>query len=311
MTDIAPPAVAPRRRFRLPISGRAAVVIVPYLWLILFLMVPMLIVLEISFSNQRIGIPPYEPILHYVQGQYVQLSLNLANYAYLFTDDIYALAYISSVKVAFFSTIFCLLLGYPMAYGIARSSPGARTILLMLVIMPFWTSFLIRIYAWIGILKENGLINNVLMSIGIIHQPLQMLYTPFSVYVGMVYGYLPFMILPLYANLEKMDVSLLEAAADLGARPWKTFLTVTLPLSMPGLIAGSLLVFIPACGEYVIPSLLGGPDTYMIGTQIASEFFENRDWPVASAVAITLLVLLLGPIVWYQRVETRTRGGAK
>jgi putrescine transport system permease protein len=271
----------------------------------------MLIVLEISFSEARIGIPPYQPILQVLEQRYVEIKLNFGNYAYLFTDDIYISAYFSSVKVAFFSTILCLLIGYPMAYGIARSTPGTRTVLLMLVIMPFWTSFLIRIYAWIGILKENGLFNDLLLWIGLIHQPLAILNTPIAVYIGMVYGYLPFMILPLYTNLEKLDGSLLEAAADLGARPWTTFLRVTLPLSMPGVLAGSLLVFIPACGEYVIPSLLGGPNTYMIGTQIAGEFFLNHDWPVASAVAVALLVILLGPIVWYQRLETRNRGAAR
>ena len=308
MSDAPPTGV---KGFRLPVSGRTLVISIPYLWLLLFLLLPMLIVLEISFSEARIGIPPYEPILQFLENRYIDIKLNFGNYGYLFTDDIYISAYFNSVKVAFFSTILCLLIGYPMAYGIARSAPGQRTVLLMMVIMPFWTSFLIRIYAWIGILKENGIFNNMLMAIGVIHQPLAILNTPAAVYVGMVYGYLPFMILPLYTNLEKLDVSLLEAAADLGARPWKTFVQVTLPLSMPGVLAGSLLVFIPACGEYVIPSLLGGPNTYMIGTQIAGEFFLNHDWPVASAVAIALLVILLLPIVWYQRLETRNRGGAK
>ncbi len=298
------------KSFRLPISGRLLVISVPYFWLLLFLLLPMLIVLEISFSEARIGIPPYQPILQFVENRYLEIKLNFGNYNYLFTDDIYVSAYFNSVKVAFFSTILCLLIGYPMAYGIARSEPGQRTVLLMMVIMPFWTSFLIRIYAWIGILKENGIFNNLLLAVGLIHQPIAILNTPAAVYIGMVYGYLPFMILPLYTNLEKLDGSLLEAAADLGARPWKTFLEVTLPLSMPGVLAGSLLVFIPACGEYVIPSLLGGPNTYMIGTQIAGEFFLNHDWPVASAVAIALLVILLLPIVWYQRLEARNRGGA-
>lgn len=308
MSDAPPPGY---KGIRLPISGRTLVISIPYFWLLLFLLLPMLIVLEISFSEARIGIPPYEPLLQFVENRYVEIKLNFGNYGYLFTDDIYVSAYFNSVKVAFFSTILCLLIGYPMAYGIARSEPGQRTVLLMMVIMPFWTSFLIRIYAWIGILKENGIFNNLLLAIGVIHQPLAILNTPTAVYIGMVYGYLPFMILPLYTNLEKLDGSLLEAAADLGARPWKTFLTVTLPLSMPGVLAGSLLVFIPACGEYVIPSLLGGPNTYMIGTQIAGEFFLNHDWPVASAVAIALLVILLLPIVWYQRLETRNRGAAK
>lgn len=289
--------------------GRWLVIAAPYLWLILFLLVPTLIVLKISFATTQIGIPPYTPLLSVVEDGAVQIKLFVSNYYFWAKDNIYVDAYFNSVTVAFFSTVLCLLVGYPMAYAIARANSGTRSILLMLVVMPFWTSMLIRIYAWIGILKDTGFISQFLQWTGLIHGPISILYTPFSVYLGMVYGYLPFMILPLYSNLEKLDGALLEAAADLGARPWRTFISVTWPLSLPGVIAGSLLVFIPACGEYVIPALLGGPNTFMIGTQIANDFFENRDWPQASAVAITLLVILLAPIVWFERVQAQ-QGGA-
>jgi putrescine transport system permease protein len=205
--------------------------------------------------------------------------------------------------VAAVSTLWCLLIGYPMAYAIARASTAWKNLLLMLIILPFWTSFLLRVYAWIGLLKSNGVINNVLLALGVIHEPLTLMQTDFAVYVGIVYSYLPFMILPLYANLEKHDTTLLEAAADLGARPWRAFLRVTLPLSMPGILAGCLLVFIPAVGEYVIPSLLGRTDQLMIGRVLSDEFFANRDWPVASAVAILILILLVVPIMLFQRVQ--------
>ncbi len=289
--------------------GRGAVIAIPTLWLVLFLLVPTLIVLVISFATTRIGIPPFTPLLSWADDGALQIKLFVSNYAFWAKDNIYLEAYFDSVKLALLSTLLCLALGYPMAYAIARAPSGLRTILLMMVVMPFWTSFLIRIYAWIGILKDTGFINQILLGLGVIHEPISMLYTPFSVYLGMVYGYLPFMILPLYSNLEKLDGTLLEAAADLGARPWRSFVSVTWPLSLPGVIAGSLLVFIPACGEYVIPALLGGPDTYMIGTQIANDFFENRDWPQASAVAISLLIFLLAPIVWFERVQARQTGG--
>ena len=219
------------------------------------------------------------------------------NYQYLWEDSLYYLAYLGSIKIAVVSTIICLLIGYPMAYYIARAPETTRNILLMLVILPFWTSFLLRVYAWIGILKSNGLINNFLMSIGVISAPLPMLQTDFAVYVGIVYTYLPFMILPLYTNLVKLDNDLLEASADLGSKPLTTFLTVTLPLSIPGILAGSLLVLVPVIGEFVIPALLGGPDTLMIGRVLWDEFFSNRDWPVASAVAIIMLLVLVIPIM--------------
>jgi putrescine transport system permease protein len=285
--------------------GRRLVTAVPMLWLLLFFMVPFILVFGISFSQAQLSIPPYAPLWEWVDHRVLALRVHLSNYAFLATDALYISSYIYSLKVAAVSTLFCLLLGYPMAYGIARAAPATRSLLLMLVILPFWTSFLLRVYAWIGLLKNNGVINNILMSLGIIHQPIVMMQTDFAVYIGIVYSYLPFMILPLYANLEKHDRTLLEAAADLGARPWKAFLRVTLPLSRPGIVAGALLVFIPAVGEYVIPSLLGRSDQLMIGRVLSDEFFENRDWPVASAVAIAMLLLLVIPIVIFQRQQGR------
>ncbi|MEQ9812411.1 MAG: ABC transporter permease subunit [Azospirillaceae bacterium] len=287
-------------------GSRRGVILVPYLWLLLFFLVPFLIVLKISLSEYAISQPPYTPLLEWVDGIYLEIRLNFGNYLYLVEDDLYAISYLNSVKIAAISTLLTLILGYPMAYAIARSDAKIRTALLMLVILPFWTSFLIRVYAWIGILKDNGVINNVLIWLGVIDQPIQMLQTDFAVYVGITYSYLPFMILPLYATLQKLDISLLEAAADLGCPPWRTFLTVTLPLSLPGVVAGSLLVFIPAVGEFVIPALLGGPDTLMIGRVLWQEFFNNRDWPVASAVAIAILLLLVVPMVIFQWSQARS-----
>ena len=285
--------------------GKPLVTAVPMLWLVLFFMVPFMIVFGISFSQSVLAIPPYEALWGWTDDKVLQLRLHLGNYNYLFTDSLYVSSYLYSVKVAAVSTFFCLLLGYPMAYGIARASTTQRNIFLMLIILPFWTSFLLRVYAWIGLLKSNGVINNVLMWLGIIHEPITMMQTDFAVYIGIVYSYLPFMILPLYSNLEKHDRTLLEAAADLGSRPWKAFMRITLPLSVPGIVAGSLLVFIPAVGEYVIPSLLGRTDQLMIGRVLSDEFFENRDWPVASAVAIAILLLLVIPIMIFQRYQNR------
>jgi putrescine transport system permease protein len=286
-------------------TGKKFVIAVPYLWLLLFFLVPFLIVFKISFSEARIAMPPYAPLLEWAGHQVVAIRLNLGNYAFLLTDDLYVSSYLYSVKVAAISAFLCLLIGYPMAWAIARATPAWRSVFLMLVILPFWTSFLLRVYAWIGLLKSNGVINNVLMALGVIDAPITMMQTDFAVYVGIVYSYLPFMILPLYANLEKHDQTLLEAAADLGASPLTTFLRVTLPLSMPGIVAGVLLVFIPAVGEYVIPSLLGRTDQLMIGRVLADEFFANRDWPVASAVAIFMLALLMVPIMVFQRIQSR------
>ncbi len=294
---------------RLGLDGRTAVIAVPYLWLLMFFLVPFVIVLKISFSDAQISMPPYQPLLHWVSEKALQIQVNFGNFAFLVEDNLYWKAYLNSIWVAGVSTLLCLLIGYPMAYAIARSQSSTRNILLLLVILPFWTSFLLRVYAWIGILKNNGLINNTLMALGVIDQPIQMLQTDFAVYVGIVYSYLPFMILPLYANLEKLDLTLLEAAADLGCRPWKSFLKVTLPLSLPGIIAGCLLVFIPAVGEFVIPALLGDPGMLMIGKVLWTEFFNNRDWPVASAVAIALLLFLVIPIMFFQRAQDAEAGG--
>ena len=294
---------------RLGLDGRSIVTAVPYLWLLLFFLIPFVIVLKISFSTGQIAMPPYEPLLHWTGEKVLQIKLNLGNFAFLVEDDLYWKAYLNSIWVASVSTFFCLLLGYPIAYAIARSNPSARNILMLLIVLPFWTSFLLRVYAWIGILKNNGLLNNFLIWIGAIDQPIQMLQTDFAVYVGIVYSYLPFMILPLYANLEKMDLTLLEAAADLGCKPWQGFLKITLPLSLPGIRAGCLLVFIPAVGEFVIPSLLGDPGMLMIGKVLWTEFFNNRDWPVASAVAIVLLLFLVVPMMYFQRAQDAEAGG--
>ena len=294
---------------RLGVRGRNLVAAVPYLWLIVFFLIPFAIVLKISFSSTQIAMPPYQPLLHWAGEKMLQIQLNLGNFAFLVEDNLYWMAYLNSIFVAAVSTLICLLLGYPIAYAIARSNPATRNILMLLVVLPFWTSFLLRVYAWIGILKNNGLLNNFLLAIGAIDQPIQMLQTDFAVYVGIVYSYLPFMILPLYANLEKLDVTLLEAAADLGCKPWQAFYKVTLPLSKPGIIAGCLLVFIPAVGEFVIPSLLGDPGMLMIGKVLWTEFFNNRDWPVASAVAIALLLFLVIPIMFFQRTQDAESGG--
>jgi putrescine transport system permease protein len=294
---------------RLQPRGTSLVTSVPYIWLLLFFLLPFIIVLKISFSDTRIAMPPYQPLFSWGADQVLQIKLYLSNFAFLVQDDLYWRSYLTSITVAAISTLLCLLIGYPMAYAIARSNPATRNILLLLVILPFWTSFLLRVYAWIGLLKNNGFINQALMALGLIDEPIQMLQTDFAVYVGIVYSYLPFMILPLYANLEKMDLTLLEAAADLGSRPWQAFMKITLPLSLPGIVAGCLLVFIPAVGEFVIPSLLGDPGMLMIGKVLWTEFFNNRDWPVASAVAIALLLFLVIPIMIYQRTQESASGG--
>jgi putrescine transport system permease protein len=286
---------------RLGISGRTLVIAIPFVWLILYFFLPFLIVLKVSLAFITIAQPPYT---HFDQaGNFV---LNIGDsYGRLFEDALYIKAYLNSLTVAAISTILCLLIGYPFAYGMARCSHSVRNILLMLVILPFWTSFLIRVYAWIGLLKNNGLINEVLLWLGVIDAPLSMMNTNFAVYLGIVYSYLPFMILPLYANLEKMDMSLLEAATDLGCKPLKAFFLITVPLSFPGIVAGSMLVFIPAVGEYVIPELLGGPSSLMIGRVLVNEFFSNRDWPTASAVAVAILIALVVPLMVYQKYQDK------
>lgn len=279
--------------------GRAAVILVPMLWLAAFFFIPFLVVFKISLAEAVIAIPPYSPLLQWDSSSaYLTFKINFGNYLYLFESRFYLDAYLSSLKIAAISTFFALLIGFPIAYLIARSGPTKRIILLALVILPFWTSFLLRVYAWMVLLRKDGLVNDVLMAIGIIDQPLQILQTEFAVYLGIVYTYLPFMILPLYTSLEKMDLNLIDAAQDLGAKPYQSFFLVTLPLAKAGIIAGCLLVFIPAVGEYVIPALLGGSDTLMIGRVLWDEFFQNRDWPMASAVAVMMLIVLVGPIMY-------------
>ena len=289
----------PRRLSRLSNIG------LPYLWLGLFFLLPFVIVLGISLAEPVLAQPPYTALWEWVEEGVLAIRLSLQSYLLLAEDDLYLAALLSSLWIALICTLLCLLLGYPMAYAIATAPERWRVLLLMLIVLPFWTSFLIRVYAWMGILRSNGLLNNFLLSLGLIEQPLQILHTPLAVYIGIVYSYLPFMILPLYANLTRLDFSLLEAAADLGCRPWRAFLAVTLPLSLPGIVAGSMLVFIPAVGEFVIPDLLGGPQSLMVGKMLWTEFFNNKDWPLASALAIVLLGLLVVPFVMLQRLEER------
>ncbi len=291
--------------FKSIFNGRNAVIAIPYIWLLLLFLLPFIYVLKISFAETIYARPPYSPLLIWGDSWLPSIKASFDNYLFLFSDSLYIKAYLSSLKIAFISTILTLIIGYSIAYSVARAPTRWRGILLMLVILPFWTSFLIRVYAWIGILKTEGLLNLALMSIGIIEKPLMIMNTDLAVYIGIIYSYLPFMILPLYANLEKMDMSLLEAAADLGCRPFKAFWTVTIPLSLPGIMAGCFLVFIPVMGEFVIPDLLGGSETLMIGKVLWTEFFYNRDWPVASAVAILLLAILVVPIMLYQRSQEK------
>ena len=286
-------------------------VAIPYGWLLVLFLVPFLIVLKISLSDTAIAIPPYTPTLD-LSGGWAAVrdffsQLDFENFVFLTDDDLYWKAYLSSLQIAFFSTIFTLLVGFPIAYGMANAPDEWRPALMMLVILPFWTSFLIRVYAWIGILSTEGFLNQFLIGIGLISEPLTILNTDIAVYIGIVYTYLPFMILPIYATLERMDVSLLEAAEDLGCSRRQAFWYVTAPLSRPGVIAGCFLVFIPALGEFVIPSLLGGSGTLMIGKVLWEEFFSNRDWPVASAVAIILLLILIIPIILFQRNQQAQR----
>ncbi|MBV1787179.1 ABC transporter permease subunit [Marinobacterium sp. D7] len=296
-------ALSLKPTLKLP-NGRIWTLGVPYFWLLLFFALPFLIVLKISLSSMAIAIPPYESLFSFTD-EVMEISLNLGNFLLLLDDSLYVSAYLNSLQVAFFSTLGCLLIGYPMAYAMARSTPRQQTILLLLIMLPSWTSFLIRVYAWMGLLSDTGLINNFLLWLGLIDSPLRMMNTNFAVYIGIIYGYLPFMVLPLYANLVKLDPSLLEAASDLGSRSLHTFWTVTLPLSKGGIIAGSMLVFIPTVGEFVIPELLGGPNSLMIGKILWQEFFNNRDWPVASALAIVMLLLLIIPIALFHRYQSR------
>jgi putrescine transport system permease protein len=286
---------------------RAAVAF-PYVWLLLFFLAPFAIILKISLADPLVALPPFTPLFDWAATGWEKIQVTADNYLFLFQDGYYATIYLSSIKLAAISALLCLLLGYPMAYYIARQAPRRRNLLLLGVILPFWISFLLRVYAWIGLLNTHGVINSFLLWLGLIDQPLSLIYNDFAVYLGIVYSYLPFMILPLYANLEKQDLDLLDAAGDLGARPWRAFVDVTLPLSRPGIIAGCLLVFIPAIGEFIIPALLGGSDTLMIGRALWDEFFINRDWPVASAVSVVLLLILVAPIMWFQSTQARAEG---
>ncbi|WET13444.1 ABC transporter permease subunit [Pseudomonas sp. D3] len=289
-------------------SGKQVVIGIPFLWLFLFFALPFFIVLKISFAEADVAIPPYTEIYTYVE-QKLQLVLNLANYSLLAGDELYIAAYLGSLKMAFFSTLLCLLIGYPMAYAIATARKEMQTVLVLLIMMPTWTAILIRVYAWMGILSNNGLLNSFLMSIGLINEPIQILNTNIAVYIGVVYSYLPFMILPLYANLVKHDQSLLEAASDLGSSTFNSFWKITVPLSKNGIIAGCMLVFIPVVGEFVIPELLGGPETLMIGKVLWQEFFNNRDWPVASALAVVMLAILIVPIILFNRSQAKEMEG--
>jgi putrescine transport system permease protein len=298
MTDSSIKAADTRRWLR-------AAVLVPYAWLLLFFLTPFLMILKISFAEPLVAQPPFTALLEWGEQGLAGLRATFENYLFLFADGYYGIIYLASLKMAAIGTLLCLLLGYPMAYFIVRQPPRRRQILLLAVILPFWISFLLRVYAWIGLLGSRGAINELLLRTGLIEAPLTLLYNDFAVYLGIVYSYLPFMILPLYANLERLNLDLLDAASDLGARRWQAFVDVTLPLSMPGIVGGCLLVFIPAVGEFTIPALLGGADTLMIGRVLWDEFFINRDWPVASAVSIVLLALLLVPILWFQHIQNR------
>ena len=301
----------PRRTFGRRVAG-IAVAIPPYAWLLAFFLLPFLIVLRMSFSEAVIAQPPYSPTFDLsdgLAGLWAKVrEFTTFNYTFLAEDSLYWRSYLSSLKIAGISTLVTLILGYPVAYAMARAPRRWRPLLLALVILPFWTSFLIRVYAWIGILKRDGLLNHLLLSTGVVGEPLTILNTELAIYIGIVYAYLPFMILPLYASLERQDPALLEAASDLGSPPWLAFWQVTVRLSLPGVFAGCLLVFIPAVGEFVVPNLLGGSDTLMIGQTLWDEFFSNRDWPLASAVAVILVLVLVVPITLFQRAQSRTTG---
>jgi putrescine transport system permease protein len=286
-------------------GGRWLIILPPLVFLFLFFLIPFLFALKISVAEAALRIPPFTDLYTVLPGHRLQWNVSFLNYHYLLADELYAASLFYSVKTAFFSTILCLLVAYPMAYAMARAPRSVQGILVLIVVLPFWTSFLLRVYALETIIRDNGLLNTVLLGLGVIHEPLRIMRTSVAVYLGIVYSYLPFMVLPLYATLEKLDTTLLEAAGDLGSRPWRAFLDVTLPLSVPGIIAGCMLVFIPAIGEYVIPSLLGGPDNLMIGRVLWDEFFGNHDWPVAAAVAMSFLLFLAGPIAIYQYYRVR------
>ena len=293
-------------------GGRLWALALPYGWLALFFLAPLALVAKISLSKSVIAQPPYEPVFNLADGPAVWIeragAFALASYRGLFEDPLYLESYLSSLAIAGVSTLIALLIAYPLALAIARSDARRRPLLIALAVAPFWTSFLIRVYAWIAILKDEGFLNHALIAVGLIDKPVAIFATNTAVVIGIVYSYLPFVVLPIYNSLEKQDATLREAAADLGAGALATFLKVTLPLSLPGVLAGALLMFIPAVGEFVIPDLLGGSDTIMIGRTMWNDFFENRDWPAASAGAIVLLALLVGPIVWFERRQTKGEG---
>lgn len=282
-------------------GGRNLIISIPYVWIFLFFVCPCLILIKISFSKDILAVPPYASIVDWISGTTLQIRLNLGNYLTLFTDEMYIKGFATSILIAGACTVCCLILGFPMAYSIARSSEKYRSILLMLVVLPFWTSFLIRVYAWIVLLSPAGVINNILMKLNLISAPLPLMNNTYSACLGIVYAYLPFMILPLYSAIEKIDYSLMEAAYDLGCTPLKAFFSVIVPLSMPGVFAGSSLVFVPAIGEFVIPELLGGAQTLTIGRLVWNEFFGNLSWPTAAALSIILLIFVVLPIVLAQR----------
>ena len=307
MTDrAATGTVVQRLAHWLQTRWRMIVVAIPFVWLLLFFLTPFFIVAKISVAELAIASPPFTRMIEWTGEGIMTIRIVFDNFTYIISDSLYFDTYVNSLKISVTSTLLCLLFGYPIAYGIVRSGPVVKPLLLFAVILPFWTSFLLRVYAWMGLLADQGTINNILISMGLIDEPIRMLYTEFAVYIGIVYTYMPFMILPLYANMEKLDGSLNEAAADLGSRPTNTFFRITLPLTLPGIIAGSLLVFIPATGEYVIPDLLGGGNVQMIGRVLYNEFSRNSDWPVAAAVAIVLLFLLVLPILVFQYYQGKS-----
>lgn len=291
------------------LTGRHFVIGVPYVWLSLVFLVPFIIVFKLSITEMLSPVDPFGNLVSYVDG-FVTLKIKISNYIFISEDNLYLFTYLNSLKFAFITMVLCLAIGYPFAYFMARARPTLRPTLLMLVMLPFWTSFLLRIYAWKGILANNGLLNHLLLSLGLIDAPLHMMNTAFSLTLGMVYAYLPFMILPLYANLVKMDIRFLEAAADLGATPWQAFWRITVPLSKSGIVAGSMLVLIPCIGEFVIPELLGGPETMMIGRVLWDEFFSNNDWSMASAVTVVMILLILLPMGIFNKYQAKQEGGA-
>ena len=288
--------------------GRKAVIGIPFLWLSIFLMLPFLFLFKISFAEAVIASPPFTELVHF-KNDIFTLALDFKNYIFVVTHTGFFVAFLNSIQMAASTMVMCILIGYPMAYAIARSTPKVRNILLIFIILPYWTSFLIRAYAWINLLQMTGIINQVLLKLGIIHIPLHLLYNNFSVRIGLLYGYLPYFILPLYATLAKLDYTLTEAALDLGARPFRTFLSITLPLSFPGILVGALLVFIPTVGEVVIPQILGGLQTPMIGNVIWQEFFVANDWCVASSLAIIMLAILLLPIFFLLKIQAKMENG--